>query len=91
MHPALFAAVYKAADSLATLCSLSTPQRSALLLWAPKLTQAVFAALGDFYTWRLAATLHGEDSTASTAAVRSPLIPFFQVSRTREANTPSCG
>lgn len=61
--------MYKLADYAARLGSLSEPARSAMLLWAPKLTQAVFAALGDFYTWRLACKLHGEDSTAATSAV----------------------
>lgn len=45
-----------------------------MLLWAPKLTQAVFAALGDFYTWRLASKLHGEGSTAATSAVSIPRL-----------------
>lgn len=61
--------MYKAADQIASLASFSDPARAALLVWAPKLTQAVFAALGDFYTWRLASKLHGQGSNASSAAV----------------------
>ena len=64
--------MYKFADYAASLGSSSEPVRSVMLLWAPKLTQAVFAALGDFYTWRLASKLHGEGSTAATSAVSDP-------------------
>lgn len=45
--------------------------RTTLLLWAPKVTQAVIAALGDWYTWRLAKRLYRDDAAASTTAVRN--------------------
>ena len=61
--------MYKAVGYVAYVGSLSEPARATLLLWAPRLTQAVFAALGDFYTWRLATKLYGEGCTASSAAV----------------------
>lgn len=38
---------------------------------APKVTQAVFAALGDFYTWKLAEKIYGHGSNEAWAAVRS--------------------
>lgn len=66
--------MYKFVDYVSSLGTFSEPVRSALLIWAPKLTQAVFAALGDFYTWRLASKLHGEGSTAATSAVSVPRL-----------------
>jgi GPI mannosyltransferase 3 len=69
LHPALFASVYVVSDSLMRLLHVPPPQRAVLLTYLPKATQAVFAALGDIYTWRLAEKLFGEGSLASSAAV----------------------
>jgi GPI mannosyltransferase 3 len=61
LHPLLFAAVYRFADAAARFSSLSTTSRTALLLAAPKVLQAVFAACTDFFTWRLAERLYGHE------------------------------
>ncbi|KAL1612548.1 glycosylphosphatidylinositol anchor biosynthesis [Paraconiothyrium brasiliense] len=72
LHPELFALVYKGAATLADACGLSLPTKAELLLAAPKLTQAVFAALLDCYTWKLAEKAYGRGSrTAYTTLALS--------------------
>ena len=36
---------------------------------APKVTQAIFAALGDYYTWKLGECVYGVGSNEAWAAV----------------------
>lgn len=72
LHPELFAVVYRAAAELAARCGLSPPATAELLLAAPKLTQAVFAALLDCYTWKLAEKAYGRGSRTAYTTVRSP-------------------
>ena len=43
--------------------------RADLLVMAPKVTQAVFAALGDYYTWKLGECVYGAGSNEAWAAV----------------------
>ncbi|KAL6707916.1 glycosylphosphatidylinositol anchor biosynthesis [Coniothyrium glycines] len=69
LHPALFAAVYRLAGAVATLCGLSVPAKAELLVAAPKVTQAVFAALLDCYTWKLAEKVFGRRSRTALAAL----------------------
>jgi phosphatidylinositol glycan class B len=70
LHPALFAAVYRVAAHLADLCGLSLPAKAELLLAAPKVIQAVFAALLDCYTWKLAKKVYGRGSRTALTTVR---------------------
>ena len=42
-----------------------------LIIAAPKATQAVFAALGDYYTWKLGEKIYGHGSNEAWAAVCS--------------------
>jgi phosphatidylinositol glycan class B len=69
LHPRLFAVVYRVAARLANICGLTLSARSELLLVAPKVTQAVFAALLDGYTWKLAEKAYGRGSRTALAAV----------------------
>jgi phosphatidylinositol glycan class B len=39
------------------------------MLIAPKIAQAIFAALLDFYTWKLSQKVYGVGSSASMATV----------------------
>lgn len=39
------------------------------MLAAPKVTQAIFAALGDYYTWKLGEQVYGHGSNEAWAAV----------------------
>lgn len=42
-----------------------------LFLAAPKVTQAIIAALGDYYTWKLGERVYGRGSNEAWAAVCS--------------------
>ncbi|KAF2796807.1 glycosyltransferase family 22 protein [Melanomma pulvis-pyrius CBS 109.77] len=84
LHPELFAAVYRAAAKLPALCASSLPAEAALLIAAPKVTQAVFAALLDLYTWKLAEKAYGRRSrTAYTALALSVCSPWQWFCSTR--------
>lgn len=65
LHPALFAVAYKAADVLASSLQLSPSIRADILLAAPKIIQACIAALGDYYTYKLAKHVYGKESQAA--------------------------
>ncbi|ETN38706.1 uncharacterized protein HMPREF1541_06743 [Cyphellophora europaea CBS 101466] len=69
IHPAIFATCYKAAEYLANALALQAPFRAQLLLATPKVAQAVIAALGDYYTWRLSEAIYGVRSLAPAAAL----------------------
>ena len=79
VHPALFAAVYRVAADLASFWGLTMPAKAEVLLATPKLVQAVFAALLDCYTWKLAEKVYGRGSRTALATVRDhPAISFNQ-------------
>lgn len=42
------------------------------LVAAPKVLQAIFAALSDWYSWRLAEKLYGHGSAAAWSVVSTP-------------------
>lgn len=50
------------ADSLSRALSLPVPSRAAVLLAAPKTLQTLIAALGDYYTYKLAQHVYGRNS-----------------------------
>ncbi|KAI4612615.1 uncharacterized protein J4E87_010167 [Alternaria ethzedia] len=84
LHPALFAAVYRVAAHVADLCGLTLPAKAELLLAAPKVTQAVSAALLDCYTWKLAEKVYGRGSrTALTTLALSVCSPWQWFCATR--------
>ncbi|WEW59725.1 glycosylphosphatidylinositol anchor biosynthesis [Emydomyces testavorans] len=62
IHPYIFSAVYLIADEIGHQLRLSPLSRADLLIAAPKATQGVFAAVGDYYTWRLADKVFGAGS-----------------------------
>lgn len=59
MFPGLFAAVYYITSLLSDICGATPSVRAELLIAAPKVLQAVFAALADYFTWRLARKTFG--------------------------------
>ena len=69
IHPVIFAAVYQCASCLAWVLRLSPTYRADLLVAAPKVVQAVFAAVGDYYTWKLGERIYGNGSNEAWAAV----------------------
>lgn len=74
LHPLLFTAVYATTDLLARLLHISPAWQAECLVVAPKVAQAVIAAVGDLYTWRLACRVYDPMSHEAWAAVclRSP-------------------
>ena len=69
IHPAIFAGVYYITSELSNLLRLASEYRAELLLAAPKVTQAIFAALGDYYTWKLGGRVYGNGSNEAWIAV----------------------
>jgi phosphatidylinositol glycan class B len=66
----LFAAVYAIPESSAKLLTLFPQFRAIILIYLPKLVQALFAALGDYYTWKFAERIYGRGSYTAWTAVR---------------------
>lgn len=54
---------------VANLLQLGPLTRADLMIAMPKLAQGVIAALGDFYTWKLAQRVYGRGSTEAWGAV----------------------
>lgn len=52
-----------------TVLSFSSPFKATMLVVLPKLLQGSFAALGDYFTWRLAERLYGRGSNTARATV----------------------
>jgi len=65
----MFAALYYVANKSMLLLGLLPPLRATILGVVPTLAQAVIAALGDFYTWKLSSKIHGYSSNATRATV----------------------
>jgi phosphatidylinositol glycan class B len=78
IHPSIFAAIYWTSDALARVLQLSAPTRDDLLLAAPKIAQAVFAGLSDFYTWKLAERIYGQDSSEAWATLALTVLSPWQ-------------
>lgn len=69
LHPFLFAVVYRVTALVAEYLDLEAVTRAELLLAAPKVLQACFAATTDYFIWKLATKAYGKDSEAASAAV----------------------
>ncbi|KAL4993072.1 Alg9-like mannosyltransferase family-domain-containing protein [Aspergillus recurvatus] len=78
LHPLIFAAVYAVADLVARTLGLSPASRAELLIVAPGITQAVIAAVGDFYTWKLALYIYGDRSHESWATLALTIVSPWQ-------------
>ncbi|KLJ12898.1 phosphatidylinositol glycan, class B [Blastomyces silverae] len=78
IHPYIFAAVYYISNLISEYLSISPLHRANLLLAAPKLTQALFAAVGDFYTWKLAGKVYGNGSYEAWGALALTILSPWQ-------------
>ncbi|KIW72412.1 hypothetical protein PV04_00608 [Phialophora macrospora] len=78
IHPAVFGICYQLADLLAELLKLQRHPRAEVLLTAPKVLQAFFAALSDFFTWKLASSIYGDQSPASLSALALTVVSPWQ-------------
>ena len=73
IHPLIFAVVYYIGSGFSQILHLSPAYRADLLIAAPKVMQAAFAAFGDYHTWKLAEKVYGHGSNEAWAAVRNIL------------------
>ncbi|OAA71305.1 Alg9-like mannosyltransferase [Cordyceps fumosorosea ARSEF 2679] len=78
LHPILFAIPYSLVDHAARLLNISPALRSSMLIAAPAILQAVIAALGDWYTLKLAANIYGQDSLNANVALMLQLVSPWQ-------------
>lgn len=78
LHPLLFAGVYRVAAHINGILGLSIGARSAVLLAAPKLLQACFAAAMDYATYKLASQTYGHGSRAAYAALALTVLSPWQ-------------
>ncbi|KAL2155858.1 hypothetical protein VTH82DRAFT_600 [Thermothelomyces myriococcoides] len=78
LHPAIFGLAYKAAEGLMSSLSLFPPFKALMLVSLPGTLQAMFAALGDFYTWKLAMDIYGKQSNAPWAALWMTVLNPWQ-------------
>ncbi|PYI03713.1 GPI mannosyltransferase 3 [Aspergillus sclerotiicarbonarius CBS 121057] len=78
LHPLLFTAVYSTADLLARLLRLSPAWQAELLIAGPKIVQAIIAAVGDLYTWRLACYVYNPLSQEAWAALALTVVSPWQ-------------
>ncbi|KAN0068426.1 Alg9-like mannosyltransferase family domain containing protein [Elaphomyces granulatus] len=77
--PFLFAAVYAVVRLLVSVWPPLSPSTVAdLFIAAPKTLQAVIAAGGDYYTWKLAGRLYGEQSDAAWATLVLTVLSPWQ-------------
>ncbi|KAI2637309.1 glycosyltransferase family 22 protein [Xylaria nigripes] len=77
IHPTIFALAYFIVDNF--WASYTVPSvKAKWLLMAPKALQTVFAALGDWYTWRLGEKLYGSCSAAAWAVLLMTLLNPWQ-------------
>ncbi|KAL9042597.1 MAG: hypothetical protein Q9214_003731 [Letrouitia sp. 1 TL-2023] len=78
IHPTIFALVYWLSSSLSNSLRLSPHIRAELLVAAPKATQAVFAAIGDYYTWKLGERVYGGRSNEAWATLALTICSPWQ-------------
>ena len=78
IHPTIFASVYFLACELARLLRLDGASTAELLVVSPKILQAIFASLQDFYTWKLAGKVFGSDSNEAWAALVLTVVSPWQ-------------
>ncbi|OOF98038.1 glycosyltransferase family 22 protein [Aspergillus carbonarius ITEM 5010] len=78
LHPLLFTAVYSTVDLFARLLRLSPAWQAELLIAGPKIVQAIIAAVGDLYTWRLACYVYNPLSQEAWAALALTVVSPWQ-------------
>jgi hypothetical protein len=69
LHPYIFAGVYRLLDLISHAADLSPAYRAEALISGPKVLQAGIAAVGDYYTWKLAEKAYGAKTPEAWAAV----------------------
>ncbi|KAI0902157.1 glycosyltransferase family 22 protein [Annulohypoxylon nitens] len=77
IHPAVFAFGYWIVEQYAA-AGMSPITKAKWLIAAPKILQTLFAALSDWYSWRLAEKLYGQGSTAAWSVLLMTLLNPWQ-------------
>ncbi|KAF4551670.1 Alg9-like mannosyltransferase-like protein 1 [Elsinoe fawcettii] len=78
IHPYLFSYTFKVASWLSTAFALEARMHGELLLVAPKVLQAVLAALMDFYTWKLSTKYFGDADQIYFATLLASIFSPWQ-------------
>ncbi|KAK3357218.1 glycosyltransferase family 22 protein [Lasiosphaeria hispida] len=78
LHPVIFGLAYKSSYALMTWLEFFAPFKSLILVALPSVIQCVFAALGDFYTWKLATEIFGAQSNLPFAALWMTILNPWQ-------------
>ncbi|KAJ3472617.1 hypothetical protein NLG97_g10844 [Lecanicillium saksenae] len=81
LHPMLFAIPYTLVDHVTRLFEpfgLPVALRSSMLIAAPAVLQGFIAALGDWYTFKLASNIYGQDSLNANVALMLQLVSPWQ-------------
>lgn len=78
LHPAIFGALYLALDKPMEWLEFFPQFRGLILAAMPCVMQSICAALGDFYTWRLAERIYGRGSNTAWAALILTILSPWQ-------------
>ncbi|OAR05699.1 hypothetical protein LLEC1_05764 [Akanthomyces lecanii] len=81
LHPMLFAIPYWLVNHVAHLLEpfgFPVALRSSMLIAAPAILQGFIAALGDWYTFKLASSIYGQDSLNANVALMLQLVSPWQ-------------
>lgn len=73
LHPFVFSVGYWVVENAFGPRFLAPQLKTFVLVSMPKVVQAGFAALGDWYTWRLAENLYGHGTATAWTVVSTPL------------------
>ncbi|KAI0390249.1 glycosyltransferase family 22 protein [Xylariaceae sp. FL0594] len=77
LHPTIFAVCYFIVENFFVGDALPAA-KAKWLVWAPRMLQTGFAALSDWYTWRLAEKLYGPSSGAAWCTLLLTLLNPWQ-------------
>ncbi|KAL9048736.1 MAG: hypothetical protein Q9162_007576 [Coniocarpon cinnabarinum] len=84
LHPLLIATVYHLANAINFIFAFPLSMQARVLIWAPRLLHGFATGTHDFYTWRLAEKLFGEQSVESSAVLAVHLLsPWLFFAGTR--------
>ncbi|CAG9996509.1 unnamed protein product [Clonostachys byssicola] len=78
IHPAIFSAGYLFSHYVSKVLPIGETLRASIVVSSPRVVQAVFAALGDWYTWQLAVKLYPQDNNVSSFALFLQLFNVWQ-------------
>ncbi|KAH8700276.1 putative mannosyltransferase [Talaromyces proteolyticus] len=78
IHPLFFTAVYYVTGLVAWATRLSPLTAADLLIATPKIAQAIIAAAGDYYTWKIADKVYGYDSYGAWATLALTVLSPWQ-------------